>query len=128
MSRFPSVRTLEELFKDNAKEARKIIDTRAFSSNGTLSKRLWKYKSVQNRVNECWRMPSWLDLKMTALNELGEFSGTEAMQHVDGEEYAEYLNAGDSYVATLIFWRGHWRVQSIGDFVEVMGRRSIRFK
>lgn len=128
MSRFPSVRTLEELFKDNAKEARKIIDTRAFNSKGTLSNRLWKFQSVQNRVNECWRMPSWLDLKMTALNELGEFAGTESMEHVNGEEYAEYLNAGDTYAATLIYWRRRWRVQCIGDFVEVMERRSIRFK
>lgn len=128
MSNFPSVRTLEELFKDNANEARKIIDTRAFNSKGTLSLRLWKFQSVKNRVNECHRMPSWLDLKLTALNELGEFAGTEAMEHVNGEEYAEYLNAGDSYVATLIFWRGRWRVQCLGDFVEVMERRSIRFK
>lgn len=128
MSNFPSVRTLKELFKDKAKEARKIIDTRAFNSKGTLSLRLWKFQSVKNRVNECHRMPGWLDLKMTALNELGEFAGTEAMERVNGEEYAEYLNAGDTYVPTLIFWRGRWRVQCIGDFVEVMERRSIRFK
>lgn len=128
MSNFPSVRTLEELFKDNAKEARKIIDTRAFNSKGTLSLRLWKFQSVKNRVNECHRMPGWLDLKLTALSELGEFFGVGAMETVKEWEYAEYLNAGDSYVATLIFWRGHWRVQSIGDFVEVMERRSIRFK
>lgn len=128
MSNFPSVRTLKELFKDNAKEARKIIDTRAFNSKGTLSKRLWKYKSVQNRVNECYRMPGWLDLKLTALRELGEFFGVEAMETVKEGEYAEYLSPGDSYIPTLIFWRGRWRVQSIGDFVEVMERRHIRFK
>ena len=28
---------------------------------------------------------------------------------------------------TIIYWRGRYRVQSLGDFVETMGRQGVRF-
>jgi hypothetical protein len=43
------------------------------------------------------------------------------------QRVALYLNAGDTYVPTLIYFGGRYRVQSIGDFVEVQDRRGIKF-
>lgn len=53
--------------------------------------------------------------------------GVESIETTSGE-YADYLNTGDIYNATLILWRGNLRVQTLGDFIEIMERRSIRFE
>ncbi len=65
--------------------------------------------------------------RMLAMNTAGNFHGVEAMESTQGE-YADFLNAGDTYAPTVIYWRGRFRVQSVGDFVETMERRSVHFK
>lgn len=64
--------------------------------------------------------------RMLALNEAGHFYGVESIGNTSGE-YADYLNSGDSYTSTIIYWRGRYRVQSVGDFIETMERRGMRF-
>lgn len=35
--------------------------------------------------------------------------------------------AGETYAPTVIYWRGQYRVQSVGDFIETMQRQGVRF-
>lgn len=79
------------------------------------------------RNAECYNAPKTWDIRMTVLNSIAETYGIESIETENGE-YASYLNAGDTYIATIIFWRGQYRVQSLGDFIETMGRNGVRFK
>lgn len=78
------------------------------------------------RFNECYNPPKTYDLRMYALNILAECYGVESIASTHGE-YASYLNTGYTYHNTIIYWRGRYRVQSIGDFVEVMERQRVYF-
>ena len=80
------------------------------------------------RIRECYHHPKWWDVRLHCLDAIGPgLYGLDGMTSIDGE-HAEYLNAGDTYNDTIIYWRGSYRVQSVGDFVETMGRRSVHFK
>lgn len=65
-------------------------------------------------------------LRMEALNDASGLHGVECICSHSGE-YAEYLNTGDSYADTIIYWRGSYRCQSFGDFIETMERQSVYF-
>ena len=70
-------------------------------------------------------------LRLHAMNKAINAHGVERIQRTGprcATEFAEYLNMGDPYNATLIYWRGRYRVQSLGDFVETMERQGINFK
>lgn len=113
----PSVKTLSRIF-DNPTEAKRIFKmTRGELIDGPSA----------TRFAECYHAPKTYDLRMHALNECGEFHGYESIESTAGE-YAEYLNAGDTYAETIIYWRGTYRAQSIGDFVETMENRGVYFK
>lgn len=74
----------------------------------------------------CHNAPPWYLVRLEALNAAGRFHGIESADSTAGE-FASFLNAGDSYAPTVIYWRGAYRVQCIGDFVETLERRGIRF-
>lgn len=117
--RLPSIKTLSQIFGDEAKQARFILEvdnTRLITGKAVDDLRWNSYGRQRKRT-----------IRLTALNELGDFHGIESAESTNGE-YAEYLNAGDSYALTLIYWRGNYRVQSIGDFVETMERQRVYFK
>lgn len=114
----PSLKTLSAVF-DNPNEAKRILRmTRA---------ELLQLPAGTARAAECWHAPKTYDVRMTCLNatDTGLF-GLESIESSAGE-YAVYLNTGDCYNPTLIYWRGRYRVQSLGDFVETMERQSVRF-
>ena len=76
-------------------------------------------------INSCYHAPRRLDRILSALNECLETQGVECItsgeQRMDGSHIvAEYLNAGDTYNATLLF--NHrtqaFSLTSWGDFVE----------
>jgi hypothetical protein len=76
---------------------------------------------------------SYRQLRMYALGKAAHTYGVEYCQVEDtmgmhADDYAEYLNTGDSYVPTVIYWRGNYRVQSVGDFIETMERQGVKFK
>lgn len=119
MNRLPSIKTLSTIFGDNAKKARAILELK--STAGQLS----EFKSVQDARKLAYNALSRRHVKLLALSELGEFYGPEAIETEDGEEWADYLNAGDTYTPTLIFWRGNWRVQDLGSFLE---SSRVKFK
>lgn len=116
--RLPSIKTLSSVFYD-AKQARSILEM----SNDQLR----ELPAGAARIAECYHAPKWCDVRMHCLNAIDSgLHGLESVQSVNGE-YAEYLNTGDTYAPTLIYWRGAYRVQSLGDFIETMERQSVRF-
>jgi hypothetical protein len=119
MRRNPSVQTLRAVFADNAPEARRVL---------TLTHaQLREHPAGDARIAECHHMPAWHDVRLTALDSIGDTFGVESIEFENGAR-ADYLNSGDSYALTLIFWRGNYRVQSVGDFIETMERRGMRAK
>lgn len=114
MANKPSIKTLETIFGDKAKEARRVLE-----GNRAM---VMQYEGARRRAEEAWRITVPLDeLKMYALNTLGQFHGVESVK-LD-RHYADFLNAGDVYTPTLIYWDGRFRVQTYGDFLEIQERR-----
>lgn len=66
---------------------------------------------------------------MSALNEILEMSGVECISRAGREMEAPlvtYLNAGDTYTATIVQYRGGtYAISSWGEIVESMERRGI---
>lgn len=116
--RTPSIKTLSAVF-DDPKAAKRIflMDRRE----------LEKTPGGKAFIAQCHHgyCADRSHLRMVILNSLdpGLF-GVESIKL--GDEYADYLNTGDSYAPTVIYWRGNYRVQSVGDFVETMERNGIR--
>ena len=117
--RKPSIASLREVFADKAKEARAIFDM----CHGELS----AHPAGAARIKECFHRPKWYDVRLHALDSLGDTHGVESCETESGE-FADYLNTGDSYAPTVIFWRGNYRVQSLGDFIEIQQRNGVPFK
>lgn len=115
----PSIKTLEQAFPDNAREARAVLKM--------CRDQLEAHPVGAERVKQCYHAPMNWDLRMHILNSIGEFHGVESLEGTRGE-WAEYLNAGDTYACTVIYWRGRYRVQSLGDFIETQERKGKRFK
>lgn len=107
----PSIKTLAQVFGDKAPEARRILKMpRA---------QLEALPAGAARVRECYNPPQTWDVRMhclAALDVPGLF-GLEACGNREGE-YMDYLNTGESYAPTLVYWRGRYRVASFGDIVE----------
>lgn len=75
----------------------------------------------------CYNRPSRLARILECLNELLEMHGVEAIG--DSQTYgppAEYLNAGDTYAATIIFdhMAGNFKVDTWGDWLEKNERKT----
>lgn len=105
----PSIKTLRAVFGENAKEAKRILQaTRA---------ELETIPAGAARVRECYHPPSTKDLRLTCLDKLAGTFGVEAFQTTAGD-YCEYLNAGDTYTTTLLWFRGAYRVGCWGDIAE----------
>lgn len=115
----PSIKTLSVAFPDNAKAAREVL----LMNRDQLEAHL----VGAARIKECYLPPMTWDLRMFILNAVGEFHGVESLVGTRGE-WAKYLNAGDCYVPTLIFWHRRFRVQSLGDFIETVERQGVKFK
>jgi len=105
----PSVRTLSEVFGDKAKQARAILE---------MSRReLEALPAGAARVAECYNPPATSDLRLTCLDALAGTHGVESFECRDGS-LCDYLNAGDTYAATLVRFRGRYRVTCWGDIAE----------
>lgn len=104
----PSVRTLRAVFGDDAKQARRILEMSRHE--------LESLPAGAARVAECYNPPATSDIRLTCLNALAGTHGVEAFDTRHG--VCEYLNAGDTYVATLVRFRGRYRVTTWGDIAE----------
>lgn len=114
--RSPSVQALREIFQDKAAEAKRVL-----RMNRT---ELCQYPAGDARVRECYNPPELSDIRLHVLNSLGEFSGVEAFETSRGE-LVEYLNSGDTYSATLVRFRGSYRVSTWGDIAERYGSEPV---
>lgn len=118
MLRLPSIKTLSLVF-DDAKKAREILEMSRTQLIGLPAGSL--------RVGECLHAPKTYDIRLHCLNAIDSgLFGIENLVSACGS-YASYLNTGDSYTPTLIYWDGQYRVQSIGDFVEKLERQNVHF-
>lgn len=115
--RKPTVKSLAVVFGDNAKQARKVLEmdkaqlTVAFDEAGLN-------KGYHNT-------PSKKDMRMLLLDKLADTSGVEAVALGNGE-IVDYLNSGDTYTPTLVFWRGNYLVTDWGTLVERHGSMDLQ--
>ena len=76
------------------------------------------YESVSKWISQCYHLPMLHEQKMEALNEILEGYGVEAIETATYVA-ARYVNLGDTYTPTILRTsKGHYRLQSWGDFVE----------
>ncbi len=122
MTRLPSIKTLRAVFQDRAHEARRILEMRRAD--------LLAHPVGAARASECYHPPKTFDLRLTVLDSLDTgLHGIEGFDlgRRDGTQATVwYLNAGDVYVATIVYWNGAYRVESWGDRVEILERQGWR--
>jgi len=82
------------------------------------------FKSVQDWGNQCYSLPSMIELKLAAINEVLEGFGVEYIESTS-DSYVDsyglsYINLGDTYTNTVIFDHScnKFRFCSWGDIVE----------
>lgn len=115
----PSIKTLSRIFGTGAREAKGI-----FQATGAELLALPENAEI---VRSSYHKPKKWVLRLNALNACGGFYGIEHAETIAGE-FMSYLNAGEMYAETVIYWRGRYRVQTVGDFVETMERNRVKFK
>lgn len=122
MTRLPSIRTLRAVFADKAPEARRILEM--------TRDQLEAHPVGAARVAECYHSPTTRDLRMTVINSLDTgLYGVEGfnLRRRNGTiDALHFLNTGDTYTPTLVFWAGRYRVESWGDRVEILERQGWR--
>lgn len=119
--RTPSIKTLLQVFTDPAiaKQAKAVLQM--------TRQELLQTAAGKARDAECYHAPKTYDLRLHVLNSLDSgLYGVESIESCDGV-FADYLNTGASYTPTLIYWQGSYRVQSVGNFIEVQERQGVRF-
>lgn len=69
-------------------------------------------------VRDCYNKPSFSNMKLNAVCELGGWSGVMVLKK--GDVWYEVMNAGDTYAATLAFdmRKREWMVTTWGDLIE----------
>jgi hypothetical protein len=117
--RLPSIKALARVFED-PKVARRILEMKPS-----------ELRAHPATLALCYSRPLPLyDLRMGSLNALDPgLHGVEYITEARAEdpESACYLNTGDMYADTVIYWRGAYRVQSLGDFIETQERNGVKF-
>lgn len=124
--RIPSLKTiqknLEYLDEEQCKKVRAILE-------GKIP--LDSFKSVQELNAECYHRPDPYYQKLTALNEVMEGHGIEVIFNAKNEVMAEYINVGDTYIATVMFSRAHtnpWVISDEAGYRETQERAyKVRF-
>lgn len=114
MNPAPSVKTLSQIHDAGHKRMREILKTRCINLTD---------------LPECegFNAQSFWEYRMHALNTAARAFGVERYRSVCGRYWFACLNTGDVYNPTVIYFGGRYRVQSVGDFIEVMERRGVRF-
>lgn len=79
---------------------------------------------AESWVNQCYNMPSKVELKLEALNTILEGFGVEYIESVDDSyneaEGLSYVNLGDTYTATVVFDHSTntWHYTDYGTLIE----------
>ena len=122
MKRLPSVKSLRAVFADRPLRARTVLEmSRA---------ELIAHPAGAARIAECYRAPTTRDLRMTVLNSLDTglygVEGFDVSRRDGTQATVWYLNTGDTYTTTIVYWAGAYRVESWGDRVEILERQGWR--
>lgn len=115
MANLPSVKTLSEVFGDNAKKARQVLE-----ADKTKLRELIVEFNLESWRRQFYNPPRIADVKLAILDKLANTCGTESFQ-VKNTDWCDYLNAGDTYAPTLVYFRGRYRVSSWGEIAERYG-------
>lgn len=107
--RIPTIKSLVPVFGDKAKQARKILEMDG--------KQLRAEFEADGMMQGYYNPPSKKEMRMLLLDKLAETFGVEAIALGNGE-IVDYLNSGDTYTPTLVFWRGNYSVKDWGTLVE----------
>ena len=122
----PSVKTLVQI-TTWPKEARAVLESRGavtralLESDKPFPNSSWgNFEHTHNWVRSCYNQPPRHDIRMAMADELCETCGVEYTPagHNAKSPAIEYLNAGDTYAATLLYVNGSYRVGCWGDIVE----------
>ncbi len=120
-------RDLRAAFRDATDETiRQVVAL----CNGTATRtEIDAVPAVEALIRQCYNPPSRHHKVMTALDSLLETHGCEYLGEVhmhDGPP-VEYLNTGDPYVATIVWYRdsGKFKVQGWGDALEWCERHGV---
>jgi len=109
----PSVKTLQAIAGDRAKELMSILE---ISKRSELESVLEKYPSASKWYHACYNP---MDMHVAKMAIADEILGTYGIEYCRGSRSFAYLNTGDSYAATLIrFFDGQYRVSDWGTIVE----------
>lgn len=123
MRRIPSIDRIEKFTgvgRETAIKVRRILDGRDDVE---------QYGSVQRRIAECYSRPDDVDLILTAVDELLDTCGVEAIRadiwdrHY-GNVVAMYCNSCDAYSGTILYdvERDVFYATTWGDWVETAER------
>lgn len=82
------------------------------------------YPSVAEYRKHCAR-PQRAMVRMLALSDLIGAYGVESVETENTGEWADYVNTGDTYAPTVVFFRGTYRLSTLGDFIE---RSRVKFR
>lgn len=113
--RLPSVKTLSEVFGHNAKKAREALE-----ANRAQRMALLEELGLMKWFNQHHHPPRIHDVRMAILDKLAETCGVESIRVKDGS-WCDYLNTGDTYAPTLLYFRGRYVVGDWGTIVERHG-------
>ncbi len=116
----PSIKRLCEnlkIDKETAQAARRIM---AGEQAKEREENPGKYAATIRWISSCYNRPSAVSIRLNMLNDLLGGFGVECSGDVDIHKGAplEYINAGDTYTATICLFRGRWILSSWGDIVE----------
>jgi len=114
---YPSIKTIMQVNRvdyDTAKLARFIL----VAKNRDVLESLKVYEQYYQETGKFMYNPHSLpELKLYMLNIVLGLYGIEAIQN-NNDDWLEYLNTGDTYNATIIYYHGRFSVNSWGDIVE----------
>ncbi len=122
----PSIKTLKQITAW-PKEARAVLEARGKDTRALLESdkpfpksTFGNFAHTRAWVNSCYNPAPLHDVRMAMLDELCETFGVEYIPEGRSAKSPaiEYLNAGDTYVATLLYVAGNYRVGCWGDIVE----------
>ncbi len=114
----PSVKTLQEIAGDRAKELRQVLECGRAEIEALLDS--GQYPITAAWYRSCYHPLSLATTKLSIASEITECHGVEYIEAGSNQKSPaiEYANAGDPYVATLMRINGRYRVGYYGDIVE----------
>lgn len=83
-----------------------------------------QYESTLKWFNSLYRAPKTYELRLELLNTCLGYYGAESIKINDdslgihASDYITYLNSGDTYNNTIIYYAGVYYLSTLGDFVE----------